>query len=122
MQAFEVHLNGKRLCKAGIDGDSVLSASVNALSREDSHDLFLQVGGLITASEDRLIWQGHLALTVGDEIALRIVETDAVDIPEQRYRTNSKEDEQNSKAYVLAIAQKYGWKLILNDETPTLPA
>ena len=46
MQAFEVHLNGKRLCKAGIDRDSVLSATVNAVSREDSHDLFRPVSAI----------------------------------------------------------------------------
>ena len=53
-----------------------------------------------------------MRLKVGDEIRLRIVETGRVDKPRRRYRTDSKQSEKNLKAYVLAVAKRYGWKLI----------
>ena len=116
MQAFEVHLNGARVCVAGLDGDCVLSVMVDEISQQGSHDLFLGVSGKISAIEEHVIWKGHMPLKVGDEIALKIVYTDVVDTPEKRYRTNSKDDEENSKAYVLAVAKKYGWRLVIDGE------
>ena len=49
---------------------------------------------------------------VGDKVALRIVGTDQVDKPVRRYHIDPKQDERNSKAYVRAVAKKYGWKLL----------
>jgi hypothetical protein len=34
MQAFEVHLNGARVCVAGLDGDCVLSVMVDEISQQ----------------------------------------------------------------------------------------
>lgn len=116
MQAFEVHLNGARVCVAGLDGDCVLSVMVDEISQQGSHDLFLGISGMISAIEEHVIWKGHMPLKVGDEIAVKIIHTGTVDTPEKRYRTNSKEDEENSKAYVLAVAKKYGWKLVIDGE------
>jgi hypothetical protein len=46
MRAFQVGLNGKRLCLAGIGigNDGVLSCIVNWVARAGKGDLFLQVG------------------------------------------------------------------------------
>ena len=111
MRAFEVRLNGKRLCVAGIDGDCVLNVIVNHVLGHGRNELWLTVGGLISATEEHVRWKvPHLKL--GDKVALRIVETDLVDKPVERFRTDSKQDERNSKAYVRAVAKEYGWKLI----------
>jgi hypothetical protein len=95
MRAFEVHLNGKRLCVAGINGDCVLSVIVNHVVGDGRNELWLNVGGLISATEEHVRWKApHLRL--GDKVALRIVETDLVDKPVKRFRTDSKQDERNS--------------------------
>jgi hypothetical protein len=120
MRAFEVHLNGKRLCVAGIDGDCVLSVIVNHVAGHDRNELWLNVGGLISTTEEHLRWKTP-RLKVGDKVALRIVETDQVDKPVKRYRTDSKEDEKNSKAYVRAVAKKYGWKLLTRPKSSKSP-
>ena len=111
MRAFEIHLNGKRLCLAGIDGDCVLTVIVNHVVGDGRNELRLHIGGLISATEEHVRWKApHLRL--GDKMALRIVETDRVDKPAKRYRTDAKQNERNSKAYVRAVAKKYGWKLL----------
>ena len=112
MRAFEVRRNGKRLCVAGIDGACVLNAIVNHIARSNGPpDLHVLVGGLISASGEHVIWR-TTRLRVGDEITLKIVETDHVDKPRRRYRTDSKQNETKQKAYVRAAARQLGWKLI----------
>jgi hypothetical protein len=54
MRAFEVHLNGKRLCVAGIDGDCVLNVILNHVAGRGRNELWLSVGGLISATEETL--------------------------------------------------------------------
>jgi hypothetical protein len=112
MRAFEVRRNGKRLCVAGIDGECVLNTIVNHITRGNGPpDLHLRVIGLISASDEHVIWR-TTRLRVGDEITLKIVETNHVDRPRRRYRTDSKQSETNLKAYVRAAAKQFGWKLI----------
>jgi len=52
MRAFEVHLNGKRLCVAGIGEDGVLTAIITDVARKDGNDLDLTVGGLVSRTGD----------------------------------------------------------------------
>jgi hypothetical protein len=84
---------------------------VNQIVGHGRRDLHLQVGGLISATEEHVVWR-KVQLKVGDEVTLRIVEAGRVDRPKKRYRMDSTEHEKNTKAYCLAAAKKYGWKLI----------
>src|SRR6516225_5006474 len=48
MRAFNVSLNAKKLFLAGIGDEGVLTAIVSLVSRNGSHDLLLDVGGIIS--------------------------------------------------------------------------
>ena len=112
MRAFEVSRNGRRLCVAGIGGDGVLNATVDYVAgRRRRPELYLRVGGLISATEEHVIW-ANMRLKDGDEVTVKTVETDRADRPRRKYRTDPRQDEKNLKAYVLAAAKKYGWKVI----------
>lgn len=74
MRAFEVHLNGKKLCLAGIGDDGVLDASANWVGSKRGSDLFLQVGGLISSTKEHVSWVRQRRLHVGDKITVRIVQ------------------------------------------------
>jgi len=111
MRAFDVLLNGKRLCVAGVGDNGVLSTIVNHVAGFGRDEVSLRVGGLASATEEHVTWRA-LTLRVGDEVTVRIIEADSVDKPRSRYRPNSKQDERNSKAYIQALAKKFGWKLI----------
>jgi hypothetical protein len=110
LRAFEVYLNGKKLCVAGIGHDGVLSAIVNWVAKEERRDLFLEVGGLVSPTRERVAWIGQNPLHVGDEIQVRIVERRTVDKPAKRYQSDSpRERRVLEKAYVRAMAKKFGW-------------
>ena len=112
MRAFDVRRNGKRLCIAGIAGDCVLSAIVSHVAgRNGPPEVSLHVGGLISATDEHVIWR-NARLKHGDEVTVRIVQTDRADRPRRKYKVDSKEAEKNAKAYVRAVAKQYGWKLI----------
>src|SRR5689334_21887006 len=116
MRAFEVRCNGKRLCVAGIDGDCVLNTMVDHIAgRRGRPELYLRVGGLISATKEHVIWR-NVRLKDGDEVIVKIVETDRVDRARRKYRMDSNASKDNARAYVLSVAKKYGWKLILSDK------
>jgi hypothetical protein len=116
MRAFEVRRNRKRLCVAGIDGDCVLNTIVDHIaSRRGRPELHLHVGGLISATDEHVIWR-NIRLKDGDEVTVKIVEADRVDRPRRKYRLDSNVSKENAKAYVLAVAKKYGWKVITSQK------
>jgi len=66
MRAFEVHLNGKRLCVAGFEGGGVLNTIVNNITGHGRDPILeLRIGGLESATAEHVDW--HSAnLSVGD--------------------------------------------------------
>jgi len=116
MRAFQVSLNGKRLCVAGIGQDGVLTGIVDHVARRGRNELSLHVGGLISPTEEHVTWR-NVRLKVGDIVSLKIVEADSVDSPRSRYRSGSKQAERNQKAFARAVAKKFGWKLLTRPHT-----
>jgi hypothetical protein len=99
---FEVHVNGKRACVAGIGELGVLSAILTWVKRSPTRrakglakqtwckeELTLGVGGLITHEEressKRVEWLGR-DLAVGDEIRIVITSRAKHDPPRMRKR------------------------------------
>jgi hypothetical protein len=86
MRGLEVHLNGRKLCTAGIGPDAVLNTIVDVVGRKDEvtgddYHMMMRVGGL--ENEEFLIWARN-ELRVGDEISIRIVEHETFDSPIER--------------------------------------
>jgi len=111
MRAFEISLNGKKLCLAGIGSDGVLSTIVNWVAKRGEGDLFLEVGGLITPPNEHVSWEQQKPLRVGDRIQVKIVETNSVDEPKRRRRANPAKELTSKKRYVRAMAKELGWKI-----------
>lgn len=86
MIAFEVFINGHRVCLAGAGNDGVLNTIVNWVGRPSSvEEVFLRVGGLDCITDEYLRWNVP-SIGVGAEIIVKVVEADSVDPPDQRYR------------------------------------
>jgi len=87
MRAFEVHINGKKLWTAGIGDWGVLTAIVT--SHWDWRDpsgqekVELNLAGLMTRTGEHLDWKTP-RLRTGDEIRIRLVDTDTIDPPTKR--------------------------------------
>jgi len=111
MRAFEVSINRKRLCLAGIGDDGVLSAIVNWVTREASGNLFLEVGGLISPADEHVAWVSHKRLRVGDRVEVRIVEARSVDKPKMRRRMDPAQRVRDQKRYVRRMAKQLGWRI-----------
>jgi hypothetical protein len=109
MRSFEVSLNGKKLCLAGVGERGVLSAIINRVAGDRGEDLFMHVGGL--ANEEHRDWIKHKHLHVGDEICVKIVESGSADEPVRRRRNHPAETLKAKKGYVRTMAKELGWKI-----------
>jgi len=110
MRAFEIYVNDKKLCLAGIGDDGVLTAIVDWVTKKGRGDLSLSVAGLVSPVGEHITWVRQ-TLRVGDEISVKIVETRSTDKPIKSERTNPADDLRYRKSYVRAMAKKLGWKI-----------
>jgi hypothetical protein len=116
MLAFQVSLNRKELCVAGLADKGVLTAIVNWVDWRSGADLFLTVGGLVSATEEHVSWISQKPLRVGSEIRVKVVETDSADNPIKRHRTDPAERLRSQKRYVRMMAKQLGWKIQTHSE------
>ena len=112
MKAFQVHLNGKKLCVAGFsEHDVVLTAIVDYVSGDGRDELALSVGGLITPKGEYVRWVGRRRLRSGDEVNVKIIDAQSADSPRERHtRANMPTPNlRQQKQYVRQMAKKFGW-------------
>src|ERR1043166_2465931 len=105
MIAFEVSLNGKRLCTAGAEDLSVLTAVVTACGRlgektvparpdQKGREIHVHIGGLTARTDPKkdvhVRWNEHGFLKIGDLLEVRILERDEVDRPTRKTKARRK--------------------------------
>ena len=73
MRAFQIFLNDKKLCLAGIGKDGVLTAIITYAPVRKRGKPRVNVGGLVLRQNEHVRWR-HAALRVGDEVRLKVVE------------------------------------------------
>jgi len=90
MIALEVHLNGEKVCTAGVGELGVLSSIVSWRGTQHYNDgtappgasLQLQVSGLTSPSKEHVRWTER-NIRMGDRVEIRVIETSAVDLPQK---------------------------------------
>lgn len=110
MRAFEVYLNRKRLCTAGVGSDGVLSVSVHHVIGKGRDEVFLEVGGLISSTEEHLKWRQR-QIHIGDEVCMKVIESAEADRPRKRRRRDPDAEKRYLKRYVRAMAKQLGWQI-----------
>jgi len=113
MRTFEVYLNKRRLCVAGIDADCVLSTSVDFVSGKTG-GLHLHVAGLNSSSHEHVKWQDR-SLRIGDEIRIRIANRKSADAPTKRIPRDPVKELESQKHYVREMAKRLGWEIRESD-------
>jgi hypothetical protein len=98
VKAFEVFVNGQRLCRAGIGDDGVLSVVLNWVGgkppRTADGSFDFHILGINSATTEHVHWPSP-EIAVGDEITIKILEADSV-VPEpQRNRSQIVQSSQN---------------------------
>lgn len=116
MATFKVHVNGKRVCTAGLLGDGVLGAHVSSVRRKGSRkpaELSLHIGGLDSSTGEHLVWHEALPLQVGDEVRIKVSMDGRTDEPSARKKPDALADLRARKTYVRKMAKELGWKLVI---------
>ena len=114
MRAFEVELNGKKLCLAGVGGDGAFAAVISHVVGRNTDQMHIRVGGTRSVADgpDENVEWASRNLKAGDEIRLRVVEKDSVDRPKTRKPVDGRETRRSAESLCRTLAKKLGWKVI----------
>ena len=85
MIAFELYLNGKKVATAGVE-QGVMSVIANWVRLKQDGDSWLSsvsIAGLDDKTSEHLKWSRQ-DLVVGDEIRIRLVDSEQIDLPTER--------------------------------------
>ena len=123
MIAFEISIDGRRTCTAGVAASgvtSVVASRVRRPSRDaDSgepigdrfeEELTLDVGGLTHDADGASVHLSWLTqpLKPGQRITIAVVETEAADPPRQRNREDPTWAAQRKREYYERLKREYG--------------
>jgi hypothetical protein len=101
MLAFELFVDDRRICLAGMDDWAVMSVILTGVRRrkdnpDDSGRLDVSVGGLSETDADGAAYHQRwekVDFAVGSRVVINLVEADEVDPPVRRYRSDRKVQE-----------------------------
>jgi hypothetical protein len=118
MLCFDVYVNGRRLCRAGVESGgtsailhcsagSRLSAVARGRSRRDQVDL--DVGGLFSPRPEEYHFPKWVArrLKLGDEVTIRLVQARKADHPKRTDVETRAWVEERERAYFERLKKKY---------------
>jgi hypothetical protein len=123
MIAFEVKINGKDVCTAGVGEHGVLSAILSWVKRNSTNrpqdlpeelwaeeELEFSVGGLISHDKkdghERVRWIDQ-SISVGDEIVIRILNQPACDEPYDRKRDDPNGERESKRRYYETLKAEF---------------
>jgi hypothetical protein len=109
MRAYEVFLNGKKLCVAGIGSDGYISAYITYVS--EGNKTWIDVLGLDNRKKKYVQWT-RTKLRTGDEISLKVVDRKSVDKYKTIRRHNEKRDIGSTKRETRRMAKAFGWEIV----------
>ena len=122
MLAFRVRVNRKNLATAGLPGAHVLSAIFTSVVRGEAtrrswaagipferKELTFSLGGMIThrdGAHEHVDW-AYLNLKPGDTVLLKVIETERVDKPKRRRKTEGPTIEESERRELKRLRKKY---------------
>jgi hypothetical protein len=139
MICFEVYRNGQKICTAGIGDYGVLTAILTWVSHHpeslarwaaegspntEPTEMDFSVGGLYDNNSsvvEHLKW-ARLPIVVGDEISIRVVDSQTTDPPSERRQDDPARDVERKKKYVREAAKEFGWEICTEPGTPLNPS
>jgi hypothetical protein len=116
MTVFDVYVNDRKLCRAGVGADGVLTAIVNwvkltgeaeATAREQhaaTEEMNLHVGGLRNRTHRQ--W-AHRPLAPGDRVSIDIRSARIADRPRSTKKRSARQDEEMERQYFERLKSKF---------------
>ena len=129
MLTFAVSLNGEHLCQAGFDKYGVLNVSALWALRDPTEvtktwpteqqaeglaeTLELSVGGMTVGGNENGTFPkwANVPLERGDQVTIRIVESDTCDPPDSVAPAMLRDAVQQKQKHCRQLAQELGWKI-----------
>ena len=108
MRAFEIHLNGEKICVAGLEEGTLLFSIGCSEDKRGEGGIGLGMTG-IRLTQETVRWQQR-PLRINDEIQIKIVETETVDEPELLQKA-PRDERKYEKRYVRRMAKEFGWTI-----------
>ena len=122
MICFEIHINDKRICTAGIDSEFGVLSSILTWVKRDLNEFPFESRDKIQIEELTLDLSGHKShgkndyenikwisksLSVGDEIKIKIIESEIFDEPIEKNRSDPDFVEKQKRKYFEKLKQEY---------------
>jgi len=116
MTVFDVFVNDRKLCRAGVGRDGVLDAIVTWVTlagdaaraartlKQPLEETRLQVGGLSHNTHWR--WPGRM-LTTGDRVTIAVAHAHPWDPPEHQKRESARQQQLQERRYYQRLKEKY---------------
>ena len=116
MTVLDVYINDRKLCRAGVGRDGVLSAIINwvkltGVAAGTMHgrmppgaEAQLHVGGL--RKDTHLSWVER-TLEVGDRVSVVLAKSGAADRPERRRKRDPRQEKRMQRAYYLRLKKEF---------------
>lgn len=111
MRAFQIYLNGKKLCVAGVELGDLLFSIACGENKQGRGGVGLGMTGCLLTQET-IRWQ-QLSLQMNDRVLIKIVETKAADKFEVLQKA-PRDSRKYEKAYVRRMAKEFGWTIQVN--------
>jgi hypothetical protein len=108
MRAFEIHLNGKKLCVAGLEEGTLLFSVACGENKHGRGGIGLGMTGMLLG-QSTVRWQQR-SLRMNDEVRIKVIETAKVD----KFKVLQKapgDPAKYEKAYVRRMAKEFGWTI-----------
>jgi len=113
MRAFEIYLNGRKLCTAGINEAGVVTSAVTwvtGVNTKEPEDIELRVGGLVSSSNTFVDWT-HRILKEGDELRIVVCQKKKVSKP-TKIRTETERMRKKGKLlYLKRLSKELGYEI-----------
>lgn len=108
MICFDVYLNNEKLCRAGMEEALVLNCILDWAKRppEGGDEMNLHVGGLYkheSGGKPHPRWVENLSRNEGDEITIRVVESNVADAPINKTVETAEDIERHKRRYFEAV-------------------
>lgn len=108
MRAFEIFLNSKRLCVAGVGIDGYVSTYITWHSEPPA--MWIDVVGGKSRKKVYVRWAKQ-DLVAGDEISVRVVDRKSADKGKKIGTMNLKRDVRALKQHTRMPAKRFGWTI-----------
>jgi hypothetical protein len=108
MRVFEIRLNGKKLCVAGMEHGTLLFSVGCSENKQGRSGIGLCMTGLRPDNET-VRWQ-QLELAIGAKVQIKVLEAKTADTPEVLQKA-PRDTRKYEKAYVRRMAKEFGWTL-----------